>query len=347
MKPNKESNPVKPTTFLKSEFNKKDNEERKPDTGYIGGVSTVLGYTRTKMDGEITLKDSLRWKEGLELFLFGMFGGNRVGVPSTETGETGLYVYNFGDGSNLPYWTVLQGINMGLTGDELLPSIRDNAIISSFKLSLADDGNITCEIGFMNDYPLYNIVPTEPTRTYAPTSYIVSKANVKIGVGDIGTLESALILTDCITSLEADFKYKAESKSCYADTFGTNNLSRGNLESTVKYSMALNQNNMRLEEKFSTGKVGGVRPTEKVFKQKIVIFIDGYEVTTGKKTSAKIVLPEIALKPPERSTSGDGDATLEVEADTTMDIITGQMVNIRVASELPQIPQSAGTYTVP
>jgi len=347
IKEGKNQNPVQATLYLKSEFDKENNIETKDDTGYVGGASTKLGEIRVKADGTITLKDNLRWGEGLEHFLFGMFGGNRVGVPG-ENDEAGLYIYNFGNGQDLPFFTFIQGLNMSDEDDlgTLKPTIFDNAIINQLKLTLANDGNINIEIGCLNDYPLYNIVPTDPTRVYRPVSFIVSKANVKIGIGDVGADDTELVMTDCIQSLDADFNWNAASKSCYADQFGKNNLARGELGSSVKYVMDLNKNNMRLEEKHATGVAGGTYVNEKPYEQKVVIFISGYLVN-GSRTSCRIEIPTISLKPPKRGTSGTEGVNIEVDANTIMELATGQIVDIRIASELAELLISNQTYTLP
>jgi hypothetical protein len=342
VKENNLTDPVQPTIFIKSEFDNDDKLENKDDTGYVGGASTKLGEVRVKADGTVKLKDSLRWKEGLEQFLFFMFGGNRVGVPSTVTGEDGLFVYNFGDSENMPYLTILQGYNNS-TNSELKPVLYDNAIMDSFKLGLSDGGEITVELEFLNDYPLYNCVPVDPTRTYAPQSLIVSKANVVIGVGDVGCADSELIMTDCIQSMDIEFKQNCESKNCYAGEFGKNNLVRGDLSSSVKYKMDLNKNNSTLETKIATGTKEGKKVREQIYEQKVVLFIDGYITSTDSKTSMRLEIPIISLSPAKRSKTED---TIEVEGNTIMELATGQMVNIRVASELSEIQTSNQTYVV-
>lgn len=344
LKANSNSNPVQPTIFLKSEFDNTDDVGTKDDTGYIGAVSTKLGVTRTSASGEVTLKDSLRWKEGLELFFFAMFGGNMEGIPSTETNEEGLFVYNFGDSENLPYVTIIQGYN-ALDGT-LKPVIYDNAIINSLKLSLGDDGDITVEIGFLNDYPMYNIVSADPTRVYAPVSKIVSKANVKIGIGDVGSDDEDLTMTDCIKSMDIEFNWNSENTNCYSGQFGKNNLGRGDLSSDVNYTMNLNKNNILLETKFATGKADGHYVKEEVFEQRVVLFIDGYKVGTDSKTSLRLEIPIIALKPPKRNKSGDED-TIEVESNAQIELATGKMVNGRIASELEELLISTQTYELP
>lgn len=358
LKENRDDGPGKTTIGIKfSEFDDGLEFEEKEDTANIGGATTTIGYDRTGAPTNPTFTDALRWNEGLEHILYGLFGGQRVG---TEISGTGLYEYRLSNNGNyeeLPLFTILKGFNMwnimGPDGEEpITPELFDNAQVNEVELKLSTDDTLSVSVTFVSDAPLSGVADADPTLVYKAKSSKIVKDHIKILMGDTDLTLEELRSASCIKELTIKLSNNLEVSSCFGDKFGVNSSDSTDFTGEISATSELNRTNFLTRRKHLTGKSDGVRVSQEIYEQQIAVLVDGPFVldSDNKPTSDRYGLlvhfPVINVTKAKPSQSGNDAGTFELEAKMLPDMLGGSPVIVEMKTNLEEIPYATQHYTV-
>lgn len=330
--------PAQPTIFIKySDLKSNLEEETSEDNANIGGATTRIGYDRSQFNTAPEYTDKLRFKEGLELLIYGALGGDRIGTK--EGVDIDRYDYTWQPGSNretLPTFTMVKGFNMWTkessqgADDILYPKIYDNLKIDELEFKMEAKGDIEVTPKFKGDAPIFNVVPADISKTFLPKSRNVKQDNITIYYGSPECDNiSCLSSSECVKELTITFKNNLEDDECFGLPFGKNSQNEGNFECEIKGTFELNRATAREEAAWVTGDKKGFFASTDIYTRQFWVVIDKVPIivwnpSTGKwdKTGLdyqlEIRLPEAHISSWEPSESGDDAATVEFEADTIL-----------------------------
>lgn len=329
--------PAQPTVFIKySDFNSNIEEETSEDNANIGGSTTLIGYDRTQVNTSPEYTDKLRFKEGLELLLYGALGGDRIG---TKEQDVERYDYTWQPASNraeLPKFTMVKGFNMWTTpsavgaNDVLHPKIYDNLKIDELEFKFEAKGDIEVSANFKGDAPIFNVVPADISKTFSPKSRNVKQDNVTIYYGSPDCSDvSCLSSSECVKELTVTFKNNLEDDECFGLPFGTNSQNEGNFECEISGTFELNRATAREEGAWVTGDKDGVYASTDIYERQFWVVIDKVPIIKWNSSTGKwddtgldyqltIKLHKTAVSKWNPSESGNDPATVEFEANTIL-----------------------------
>lgn len=330
--------PAQPTIFIKyKELKSNLKEETSEDNANIGGSSTLIGYDRTQFNTEPEYTDKLRFKEGLELLLYGALGGDRIGTKEAPDVDRYLYTWQRGaDHVSLPTFTMVKGFNMWTeessqgADDVLHPKIYDHLKIDELEFKMEAKGDIEVSPKFKGDAPIFNVVPADISKTFSPKSRNVKQDNITIYYGspDCDNIQ-CLSSSECVKELTITFKNNLNEDECFGTPFGQNSQDEGNFECEIKGTFEMNRATAREEAAWVTGDKKGYYASTDIYERQFWVVIDKVPIiiwnpSTGKweKTGLdyqlNIRLPKAHISSWETSESGDEASTVEFEADTIL-----------------------------
>lgn len=368
--------PVQPTYLVKYSSHDSNVEvDEDEDTANIGGVTTIIGYDRKGVSSSPEITTNMLFGEGLEQNIYGALGGLLEKTDSTYmSGEKDItvsvttsasdknnaknyprYMYVFEPTSKnrakLPLFTETKGFNFWEPKTEdtydysehgAKPKIMDNLMVDTLTLKMEADGDITSEVSYKGDAPIYNVAKHEATKTTKQKSSRVGQGNITIYYGSPDTVvkdphkdttalnEAKLVSTSCVNELQIEINNNLDDSKCFNSKFGVNTYDVGNFECEITGTFELNRKLTHEEAQWITSDEKGYFASEESYIRQILVCIEGVPIldnegnkivnTDGKVLDYKLFMsfPKVNISEWKPSEDGDDTATIEFTGHTIL-----------------------------
>lgn len=284
--------------------------------------------------------------------------GHRTSKDVTETVTRQFYLFSptAENRAALPLSTETKGFNFWTTEsttgakDIVYPKILDNLIVDTLTFNLKAGGDITTEVAYKGDAPIYNVA-RDVTKTFKKKSSKVTQNNVKIYYGAPDNLvtnpyalqkESGksideimsgakLVSTSCVNDLKIKIDNNLNDSKCFNSEMGVNTFDVGNFEAEVSGTFEVNRKLAREEAEWITGSKEGYYASTDSYVRQILVCIEGVPIydshgnkvyVDNKLLDYKLFMsfPKLVINEWKPSEEGDDTATIDFTGKTILSI---------------------------
>lgn len=336
------SGQVTPVCFVKYDsFDAGNDIKTEDDEGHTGSNILLLSKDRTSAEGAPAIQDKIRFGEGIEDFTYMILGAKDAPVEAV-TGATiakkHVYYQDVTGATAFPLATIMQGANV----DSLLPDAFCNCVGNKLEFTLDADKSPTYKFTGLSDFPIMN--QAEPTLTFPSTEYKLAAGSGTLYMGPAltaeATLKSDTYKMDCYKTASLDLNNNFESSVCGGTPFGQPNKDQKTFESSGKFELNVNTNNVNLEALWATGATDGTNvTTDALYKSLLFSFVGSKKIetvgTVDVYPSMDIYLPKVDIK---FTRSRDGDDAMKMSGE--FDVVSpgaSTAVKVTIVSALSAI----------